>query len=149
MSCDNPESLGRMIYHTAQEIKNFAEKMLKPYELTLEQFHLLKHMSVDSGMSQRELGDKSNKTPANITRILDRLELKKLITRQSNEKDRRTTHVLLTSEGDVLKLKVIASFESFSSQLTKGLSKQRQEETKKVLETIVKNLEIMSLSSQP
>ena len=63
MKCTDTEPLGRLIYLTAQEIKNFAEKLLKPYDLTLEQFHLLKHMSPDSGMSQRQLGDLVNKTP--------------------------------------------------------------------------------------
>ena len=55
MSCSNPESLGRLIYLTAQEVKNFAEKLLKPYDLTLEQFHLLNHMSLDSGMSNDKM----------------------------------------------------------------------------------------------
>ena len=148
MSCSNPESLGRLIYLTAQDIKNFAEKLLKPYELTLEQFHLLKQLSPDSGMSQRELGELANKTPANITRILDRLELKKLIQRRSSTKDRRTTLVFLSEQGDALRMKVFATFESFSSQLTKGISENEQEQTRKILNTIAKNIETMSQQVQ-
>lgn len=144
MSCSNPESLGRLIYLTAQEIKNFAEKLLKPHGLTLEQFHLLKQMSLESGMSQRELGELANKTPANITRILDRLELKNLITRNSSKKDRRTTYVFLTNKGNALVQQVFAKFESFSSQLKEGVSDKDQQVTRKVLDTIDKNLQIMS-----
>ena len=144
MSCNNPESLGRLIYLTAQEIKNYAEKVLKPYDLTLEQFHLLKQMSLDSGMSQRELGELTNKTPANITRILDRLELKNLVVRKSSEKDRRATHVFLTQNGDMLVREVFAILESFSSKLKEGVSSKDQEITRNVLGMIDTNIKTMS-----
>ena len=144
MKCDHNESLGRLIYLTAQDIKNYAEKQLKPFDLTLEQFHLLKQMSLDSGMSQRELGELVNKTPANITRILDRLELKNLVIRQSSPEDRRTSQVLLTEQGQALVKEVFEIFESFSNQLTQGTSEQEQQKTKKVLDKIGHNIKTMS-----
>lgn len=144
MNCNNREALGRLIYLNAQEIKNFAEKLLKPYDLTLEQFHLLKQMSSELGMSQRELGELANKTPANMTRILDRLELKNLVIRKGIKEDRRATHVFLTSKGDALVHEVFATFESFSSQLEEGISDQDQQVVRKVLVTIEKNIKIMS-----
>lgn len=148
MSCDNPESLGRLIYHTAQEIKNFAERMLKPYELTFEQFHLLKLLSLDSGMSQREMGELSSKTPGNVTRILDRLESKKLVLRRSSEQDRRTTFVFLTDQGNSLKADVFATFETFSTELTKGISNKDMESARKALRKIGENIEHMTLQVQ-
>ena len=144
MKCTDTEPLGRLIYLTAQEIKNFAEKLLKPYDLTLEQFHLLKHMSPDSGMSQRQLGDLVNKTPANITRILDRLEQKNLVIRRSNPKDRRGTHVFLTPQGSRLIEEVFAIFESFSSQLTQGTTEKEQLVAKNVLNKIGRNIKSMT-----
>ncbi len=144
MECNDNESLGRLIYLTAQEIKNFAEKLLKPYDLTLEQFHLLKQMSPDSGMSQRELGNLVNKTPANITRILDRLEQKNLILRHSNPKDRRVSHVFLTAQGSELIKEVFAIFETFSSQLTQGTSEKEQRIAKDILNKIGDNINLMT-----
>ena len=144
MKCTDTEPLGRLIYLTAQEIKNFAEKLLKPYDLTLEQFHLLKHMSPDSGMSQRQLGDLVNKTPANITRILDRLEQKNLVIRRSNPEDRRGTHVFLTTQGSGLIEEVFAIFESFSSQLTQGTTEKEQLIAKNVLNKIGRNIKSMT-----
>ena len=144
MKCTDTEPLGRLIYLTAQEIKNFAEKLLKPYDLTLEQFHLLKHMSPDSGMSQRQLGDLVNKTPANITRILDRLEQKNLVIRRSNPEDRRGTHVFLTPQGSRLIEEVFAIFESFSSQLTQGTTEKEQLIAKNVLNKIGRNIKSMT-----
>ncbi len=148
MPCDHNESLGRLIYLTAQDIKNYAEKQLKPYALTLEQFHLLKHMSPDSGMSQRELGELVNKTPANITRILDRLELKNLIVRRSSINDRRASLVFLTDPGHALVREVFAIFESFSSQLTQDTTDQEQQKTRVVLSKIGRNIKAMSQKIQ-
>ena len=62
MKYDKKESLGRIIYLTAREIKNFAEKILFPYDLTLEQFHLLKNMSHTHGMTQRNLRNSQQNT---------------------------------------------------------------------------------------
>lgn len=149
MSCEHNESLGRLIYETAQDIKNFAEKVLKPYHLTLEQFHLLKNMSHEIGMSQRELGDLVNKSPANITRILDRLESKSLVRRTSSPEDRRTTVVLLTSRGLDQVKEVSDIFESFSSGLTADISDKEQTIAKNVLGRLSANLQSMSHKKKP
>lgn len=144
MNCDNTESLGRLIYQTAQVIKNFAEKVLSPYGLTLEQFHLLKNMSTKDGMSQRNLGELVNKAPANITRILDRLESKSLIIRRNSPDDRRTCQVLLTEEGLMLVHRVIGILESFSAKLITGIGQEEQQVTRATLDKIEKNLRTMS-----
>jgi DNA-binding MarR family transcriptional regulator len=144
MKCDHNESLGRLIYLTAQEIKNYAEKLLKPYDLTLEQLHLLKHLSSGSGISQRELGQFVNKTPANITRILDRLELKNLVIRRSSPEDRRASQVYLTDQGQALVQEVFAIFELFSSQLTQGTTEQEKQQTREILARIGQNIKVMS-----
>lgn len=148
MRCDNSESLGRRIYLTAQDIKNFAEKLLQPYDLTIEQFHILKQLSRDSGLTQRELGNIVNKTPANITRILDRLETKRLIIRQNSKKDRRSTCVFLTDTGNTLINDVFATFESFSSQLTEGINQDEQQKMKAILDKIARNIQYMSQNLQ-
>ena len=149
MKRKNTESLGRLIYLAAQEIKNYAEKLLNPYDLTLEQFHLLKQMSRDVSMSQRDLGGQVNKTPANITRILDRLELKNLVIRRHSQKDRRASQVFLTEQGHTLVQEVFAIFESFSSQLTQGITEQQQQKTRKVLNRIERNITTLSQKIQP
>ena len=144
MRCNHNEPLGLLIYEAAQDIKNFAEKILKPCGLTLEQFHLLKNMSREAGMSQRELGDLVSKSPANITRILDRLESKSLVKRLDSPKDRRTTVVLLTPQGQAQVQEVSSIFESFSSGLTSGITNDEQEMTRKILSRLRSNLQSMS-----
>ena len=149
MSCHDKsvpgeEPLGRLIYLLSQDLKNFAEKVLKPYSLTLEQLHILKNMSIDTGMNQRQIGDIANKKAANITRMLDRLESKELVQRKENPEDRRAASVFLTNKGDALVKEVIGIFDSFSSSFLKGVSLKEQETIRNAFKKMGGNLEIMS-----
>jgi DNA-binding MarR family transcriptional regulator len=144
MSCDKNESMGRQIYMAAQDIKNFAEKILLPYGLTLEQFHLLKNIAGKDGMSQRTLGLLVSKSPANITRILDRLEAKSLVSRRNSPDDRRATQVFLTKKGLAVLQQALGVLESFSAQLTSGIDLVEQEATRATLHKIARNLQIMA-----
>ena len=137
------DSLDRLIYHTAQDIRKMAEKILYPYDLTVEQMHLLKNMSVDAGVTQKTLGGMVGKTPANLTRILDRLEAKSLILRRSDVSDRRAYLVFLTDKGMALVKDVDETFQSFSDRVVRGLSVEMQRQVRSCLEIMGKNIEKM------
>jgi len=141
------ESLGRQIYITSQELRNFAERVLKPFDLTLEQFHLLKNMSPVTGLTQRELCETAGKTPANLSRMLDRMESKLLVVRRENPTDRRALLVFLTNKGRDLIEEVLDGFESLSAQLTAGISAKEQELVRKTLAKMDDNIRKMSTGS--
>jgi len=137
------DSLGRQIYFTAREIGNVAEKILKPHDLTLEQFQLLKNMSADKGKTQSKLGGLTGKSPANITRLLDRLEAKQLMIRRSDPTDRRVSLVFLTARGDALIREMVGLFETFSERLIRNIDPRDQEITRQTLEKITANVREM------
>ena len=139
------ESLGRLIYHTAQDIRKMAEKILYPYDLTVEQMHLLKNMSVDAGLTQKTLGGIVSKTPANLTRILDRLETKALILRRPDISDRRAYLVFLTDKGMALVKDVDETFQLFSDRIVRGVSIEMQRQVRVCLGIMGENIEKMSL----
>ncbi len=124
-SCDEAP-IGRVLYTTAQAMTLHAEKILKPYDLTVEQLHLLKNMEEGTPLSQQQLCGIVQKTAANVTRILDRLERKGLVRREKNPADRRSILLFLTAQGKELIADVHIVLESFSEQLTRGISHQEQ-----------------------
>ena len=140
----NEEALGRLIYITGQEMRNFAERLLKPYDLTLEQFHLLKNMSPDEGLTQRQICNLTSKTPANMSRMLDRMESKSLVARRESPADRRASLVFLTEKGESLVDEVVEEFESFSANLTESITENEQQIVRDVLTKITRNTQIMS-----
>ena len=138
------QPLGRMIYFMAQDIRNLAEKVLSPHELTLEQFQTLKILGQNTGLTQRQLGLETNKNPANMTRILDRLAMKSLITRQADPNDRRAYLVFLTDQGRALLEEALVVFDSFSARLHLGITGPMQQMTRKVLAIMAANIETMT-----
>lgn len=148
MSMQEEQPLGRMIYFIAQDIRNLAERVLAPYDLTLEQFQTLKALSPTRGMTQRQLGREIKKNPANMTRILDRMEAKALTVRQANPADRRAYLVLLTERGRVLLDEVKVVFDQFSAAVHKGLTDEMKRTTRKALGVMAANVEKMADSAR-
>ena len=121
------QPIGRLIYLTSLNLRNYAEKMLSPYDLTVEQFHLLKSTSMVTGYSQNQLCEFVGKKPANITRILDRLEKKHWIERRVHPTDRRSSLVFLTEDGEQMVSRVSKHFETYSSRFIEGVSSNEEQ----------------------
>ncbi len=99
--CEN--SIGRLLYLTTMASRKYLDFRLRPYGLTSEQFRVLKRLyEYGGGVSQSQIATGLAKSPANITRILDRLEAKSWLERRSNPEDRRSSLIFLTAEGTAL-----------------------------------------------
>jgi DNA-binding MarR family transcriptional regulator len=146
-SCE--ESFFRLIALTGQAMRSYADQRLKGFDLTVEQLLLLKQLNTLTGKPQSVLGEVSSKSPANITRILDRMERKQRIVRRLNPKDRRSSLVYLTEEGERLRAEVISLFEGLRSELVRGISSESQQATIVVLGAIKNNIERMSGKNNP
>ncbi len=142
-SCHD-ESVGRLIYKTSLVLKNYAENLLKPYGLTVEQLHILKNIDTEEGVTQRHLCEITEKKPANITRILDRLERKNRVERGPNPKDRRSSLVFLTQEGKILLEEVSTLFESYSDRFIKGVNADEERFFKEILARIELNIQSLA-----
>lgn len=145
MDCSSDAPLGRQIYILSQDMRNFAEKyVLKPYGITVEQLHLLKCLYQYTGLSQKEIGEIGYKTPANTTRLLDRLQAKDLVVRRENPEDRRAMLVFLTERGQELVQEVENVFESFKQSFLNGLSEEELAVIQAGLRKITENLLAMT-----
>ena len=138
------ESFFRLIAHTGQAMRSYADQQLKSYDLTVEQLQVLKEANVDEGQPQRKLSLLTGKSPANMTRILDRLEKKSRIIRKRNPDDRRSSLVFLTKDGEILRDEVINLFEGLRSELVNGIDGEKQLIAIEVLRGIRNNIEKMS-----
>jgi len=136
-ACEN-EQLLHLISTTAQVMRSFADQWLKKYDLTMEQLHVLKRMDIESGQTQSELCRLTGKSAANITRLLDRLENKKLIIRRKNPEDRRASLVYLTGDGMEIREEVRDAFDNKRLELLKDIDVAKREQVIEVL-SIIKN----------
>ncbi|MGB3212173.1 MAG: MarR family winged helix-turn-helix transcriptional regulator [Desulforhopalus sp.] len=138
------ESFWRLIGLTGQAMRSYADQRLKAYALTVEQLQVLKQTDVDVGQPQNKLSLLTGKSPANMTRILDRLEKKNRIVRKRNPDDRRSILVFLTQDGEMLRNDVINLFEGLRSELVDGIEVEKQLVAIEVLRAIRQNIKRMS-----
>ncbi len=138
------DSIGRRIYLTSQAIRTHVDQLLKPFDITMEQFHILKTIERQHRPTQSALCEMTGKSPANITRILDRLAKKKLIVRRDNPADRRSQLVLLTGEGAGLAARMSALFSHLSIRIENNIDTEDMAVVNKVLGQIEANLRALS-----
>lgn len=95
-------SLGYAIGRTSWYLRSLTNKLLKEgeYNITNEQWVVLKVIAARPAASQTEIAEKSLKDKTNITRILDLLEKNAYIERCKDDKDRRTYRIHITTEGE-------------------------------------------------
>jgi len=77
-------------------------KNLDKFNLTTSQFGVLEALYHLGSMSQKEIGKKILKSGGNITKVVDNLEKKNLLTREKNLQDRRFYNIKLTQNGKSL-----------------------------------------------
>jgi len=76
-----------------------------PYHLTPGKFNILmvlKHVGQEKGIKQVEISKNLLLTPSNITKLIDKLEKDKLVTRSAPSGDRRVNIVTITDKGSSL-----------------------------------------------
>ena len=109
-------------------------------DITVEQWIILKIVSENKQLSQKELAGKSFRDPASITRTIDLLEKKELLSRETIPNNRRTYNISLTSKGEQFikdNTKLIMSHRKLSTQ---GLSNEDLNTLSSILATIRANM---------
>ena len=107
-------------------------------DLTLPQFYVLATLGYAGGLPFGEIGEKMMVTVSNLTGIVDRLEEKKLASRQRDARDRRVVCVLLTEKGTKLYKSTIPLFEKSISQCFSPLDKPQQKELASLLRKLIR-----------
>ncbi|MGN6369756.1 MAG: MarR family winged helix-turn-helix transcriptional regulator [Phycisphaerae bacterium] len=89
------------LVRTADHVMRAFEELLKPHNLSPTQYNILRILrgAGDCGMPCKGIGEHLITRDPDITRLLDRLEARNLITRQRDTRDRRVVSTRLTSEG--------------------------------------------------
>ncbi|HRQ41686.1 MAG TPA: MarR family winged helix-turn-helix transcriptional regulator [Chloroflexota bacterium] len=76
------------------------DEVLRPYQLTLEQYDTLLHLSPDNGWRMGDLAQKTLVDNSKMTRIVDYLESQGWAERRPDAADRRAQRVYLTAVGE-------------------------------------------------
>ncbi|MEP6845532.1 MAG: MarR family transcriptional regulator [Panacibacter sp.] len=95
------QKAGLNILYTAWWLKTIMSKEFKEYGLTHEQYNVLRILkgSYPDLICVRAVASRMIERSSNVPRIIDRLELKKLVKRSTSTEDKRETIITITQAG--------------------------------------------------
>ncbi|MGL4848104.1 MAG: MarR family winged helix-turn-helix transcriptional regulator [Clostridium sp.] len=134
-------ALGMDIYKARVLMRNKLQRKLKPFNITVEQWNVMNTISLKEGCNQKELAKISFKDGAAFTRILDILDKKGFIERNTSPSDRREYLVYLTKEGKEFHKKVNPLILENTRENFKGFSDEEIENLKLLIDRLLINLE--------
>lgn len=119
----------------------------KGIPLTKAQMITLRMLSRQDGIAQNNLAFITNRNKASLTRLIDTMEKKELVSRSHSSNDKRVKQVFITEKGkNVIESAVPALLEVMKDVQT-GLSEKEINTTIKVLKKIRKNINADELTA--
>lgn len=124
------------VLRTAEAFLRRETEILKPYEVTLPQYNVLRILrgAEPGGLICREIGERMIARDPDVTKLLDRLEARGLVRRERQEKDRRVIVARATPDG----LKLVNELDQPSLKMTEDLLRHLGE---RKLKTLIRLLE--------
>jgi MarR family transcriptional regulator, organic hydroperoxide resistance regulator len=89
----------------AQQIADHVRERAVTLGLTAAQATALREMT--GAMTMRELAERMSCEPSNATFVVDKLEKQGLVERRPHPTDRRSRHLMLTTEGNALRERLL------------------------------------------
>jgi DNA-binding MarR family transcriptional regulator len=96
------ESIGWLVYKARYMLKKRLQNKLKDFGISSEQWSVITVVHTKKGCNQITLAEILLKDGATITRILNILETKQLITRENSSNDKREFLIYMTEKGNEL-----------------------------------------------
>jgi DNA-binding MarR family transcriptional regulator len=95
--------VGINIQYTASWVFTFVTKILKKYNLSLQQYNVLRALELNhpNPMSIKAISESMVDINSNVSRLVDKLVNKKLTERHEEVTDKRKVKIIITNEGIV------------------------------------------------
>ncbi|WEG72431.1 MarR family winged helix-turn-helix transcriptional regulator [Vagococcus intermedius] len=137
---DLTDCIGFIAKDASKTIVDEFNKRLKKNDISNAQWTALFFIGQSNGLSQKELGAKTNSKESSIARLLDRMEQDELCKRIRDPKDRRIIRVSLTPKGEKIRSSLLPIGEKFHQDAIRNISDDELATFKKVLDRMVLNL---------
>lgn len=142
MSYDLNTSLGHwtaQVFHLLRATLN-QRFQAAGHDVTREQWKVLVYIQREPGIAQRDLETRVHKNQPALTKILNRLETKGLISRSADATDRRIRYIALTPRGEAMTNSLSELAKLNLKQALRGISSSELEQCLNVLKRVYANL---------
>jgi DNA-binding MarR family transcriptional regulator len=118
-------------------VTSLDKALLKTADITSAQSGVLFYLMKNNGCLLRELSQGLMLDSSAITGMVDRLEKKKLIKRQSSTSDRRATNIYITESGHEAATKAFSVIKKYNNAIKKGYSSDEIHVFRSILQSII------------
>lgn len=127
--------------YSANHFENLMRRMLKPFDLTHEQFNVLRILRGNhpGTYELNEIRERMLNSSSNVSRLVEKLRKKGFVTRQPNQENRRKVEVKITEEG----LQFLGDIDEnlvIDRILAKALSEEKAEKLSQLLDELRTNI---------
>lgn len=121
---------------TGKWVGELVSQHLKPFGLSNQQYNVLRILRGKAGKptSVNEISDRMIDKMSNVSRLIDKLKVKKMLRRKTNSQDRRQVDIEITPLG----LEMLAEIDLIEFKLYENLHKLSVEEAKQLNELLDK-----------
>ncbi len=136
-SCSQQKALVNILF-TSNWVKNIHSDLLKPFDITLQQYNILRILrgSKKSKMTMQSVKSRMVEKSPNTTRLTDMLLEKKYIVRTRCDNDRRVVYVQISKEGLLLLESIDVIFDTEISKIHKNLTDNEAEVLSSLLDKL-------------
>jgi DNA-binding MarR family transcriptional regulator len=126
------------IRRTADLLAQLFIDLLEPYHLTGTQYNVLRILrgAGETGLHCRDIGERMLNRDPDITRLLDRLAKRGLITRAVSSQDRRALTVTISPEGLELLKELDGKLRSLHKRAMRGVGRNQLHTLIEILENV-------------
>ncbi|MGO4889305.1 MarR family winged helix-turn-helix transcriptional regulator [Anaerobacillus sp. MEB173] len=135
------KAIGSATVTLGKKLTRIVTYYLKPYNITAEQWSVLRALHEFDHITQKELSARSDKDQATLTKILDLLEKNEYVKRIQNPADRRSFLIAVTENGRMLATKLSPYIEEKFEQLTEHIDQEKLAIYEEVLCSIESNID--------
>ncbi|TPV35443.1 MarR family transcriptional regulator [Paucihalobacter ruber] len=126
------------VFHLNSIIKDKLLLSLKPYDLSIEQFNVLRILRGQKGqpVNLQDIQDRMINKMSNTTRLVDKLIIKGYVERFVCENNRRKVEIFITETG----LKLLKNLDPVVDETEKSITAALNAEELKILNTLINKL---------
>jgi MarR family transcriptional regulator for hemolysin len=133
--------IGRKIVLASKTIQHaFDLELRDKIGITMAQWGVINILTIQNGITQREIANKLCSDTSSLIPLIDRLETKELVERKPDPSDRRVNRLYLTKKAEALLDPMYSCILSIRKILTRGIDTDQLGITEQVLERINNNL---------
>lgn len=136
------QTIGYEICQSARRVYQYLDSLFSEYDITPEQWAIIKQLLQEEGISQKELSIAVRKDQNTTKAIVDKLTNKGYIHREGNPLDKRAFILTLTPKAREIAPKLSRLDEEMIDTLKEGLSSEELDTLANILKKIQRNLSL-------